>query len=67
MLAPNAPTPLASVGVAIPAKIEPNTAIINTSVGSIALKTYFNTVKVSGRRFSEAGATSGLKNDNPKI
>ena len=29
MVAPSAPTPLASVGVVIPAKMEPNTAIIS--------------------------------------
>ena len=33
-VAPNAPTPAASVGVANPPKIEPNTAIINTTGGS---------------------------------
>ena len=67
MVAPRAPTPLASVGVAIPAKIDPNTAIMSASVGSIALNTSINTLAVNGLGFSGAGATLGFKNDKPKI
>ncbi len=38
-IAPRAPTPLASVGVVIPAKMEPSTARIRHPAGRMSLKT----------------------------
>jgi len=59
--APSAPTPDASVGVAIPIKILPKTAIINKAGGIIDLNTLKIISKETGYAFFGAGATFGFK------
>ena len=61
-IAPNAPTPAASVGVAIPASIEPRTATIKRRGGAKLVSTSFK-VLWSDFSTSWAGAAIGFKYD----
>ena len=56
--APNAPIPAASVGVAIPNRIEPSTKTINNKGGT---KLFNSSIKCSGSLFLALGVHSGLK------
>ncbi len=58
--APRAPTPEASVGVAIPINILPSTAIIKSEGGIIDLNTENIISNVTGFAFLGAGATFGF-------
>ena len=59
-VAPTAPTPAASVGVAIPDKMLPSTATINKIGGAICFKAVMAEVSSV---CSMAGATSGFNQD----
>ena len=58
-VAPRAPTPEASVGVAIPKKILPSTATINNVGGTVDLKTFRSNRSVTVSAFLGVGATEG--------
>ncbi len=56
-----APTPLASVTVAMPVKMDPSTAKIRNKGGMTRFMTSKRTPQVIGRRSGDKGAASGLK------
>ena len=58
---PTAPHAAASVGVAIPKKIEPNTATINPAGANMASKTSRISLAVTASRFFGTGAASGFR------
>ena len=60
-MAPTAPTEADSVGVAIPARMEPRTATIRASAGTSATTTFFGRSRRSAALIFSAGAACGRK------